>query len=432
MEKEFVFNFGEEQVRLALPRKNILYEIEGRSVSPISQIPTAIRAALQNPIDSPPLNQVVQAGDKVCIVVSDITRGWINTGHFLPVLLDEINGAGVPDSDIFIMVALGSHRPHTAAENVTVCGQDVRDRVRIYHHNCLDNDNLVYVGTTSRGVKTYLNRRVVEADKVILTGGIIYHAMAGFSGGGKSITPGVSGEETIQGNHAFCMHPEMGRGINPLCTSGRTKGNPMREDLMEQTAFLNPAFLLNAVYTAEGKFAKFMAGHWRTAWEAGCREVERIFGIPVSAQADLVIASAGGYPKDINLYQGVKTIDNAVLAAKPGGIVICFLECRDIQEPREFSDWFNHRDLPGFEMALRKHFTVPGFLAFKCAAMARQVSIIIVTRPENTDFIRKTGMIPATSAAEALGIAHEKLGRDNYTITVMTHGAGTVPVLRTY
>lgn len=428
--KEFLFGFGDEQIRVMLPEQKILVEIEGRPVPAIADIPTAVREALKNPIDSPPLSQVVKPGDKVCIVVSDITRAWMKASSFLPVLLDEINKAGVPDSDIFIVVSLGSHRPHTPAEDVVVCGQDVCHRIKIMQHDYLDNDNLVYMGTTSRGVKSYLNRKVVEADKVILTGGIVYHLMGGFGGGRKTITPGVSGNETIQGNHVFCMHPEVGKGINPLSAAGITHGNAMHEDLMEHAVFLNPAFLLNAVYTAEGNFAKFVAGNWRTAWEAGCREVEKIFGIPITDQADLVIASAGGYPKDINLYQGAKVIDNALLAVKPDGVVICFLECQDIQEPKEFSDWFNHEDLLAFEMAVRKHFTVPGFVAFKCADMARTVPIIIVTKPENADFIRKTGMIPATSADEALQIAYEKLNREHYTITVMTHGANTVPTLK--
>jgi lactate racemase len=427
--RTYQFGLGDQVIDIVLPERQIIHEIEGRPIEAITDVPAAVKEALRNPIASPPLHEVVRAGDKVCIIVSDITRAWMKADQFLPVLLDELNTAGIADQDIYIVVGLGSHRPHTPQEDIVVYGENVCHRVKIYQHDYLDENQLVHVGTTSRGVRTLLNKKVTEADKVILTGGIVYHLMGGFGGGRKSIMPGVSGDETIQGNHSLCLAAEFGHGTNPHCVSGSLDGNEMHEDMLEHAAFLNPAFLLNAVFTPEGKFAKFVAGHWHKAWETGCKEVEKIFGIPIIAQADLVLASAGGFPKDINLYQGTKTIDNAFMATKPGGVAICFLECRDIYEPKEFSGWFDYPTAADLEKALREHFTIPGFVAFKITDMARRASIIIVTRPENVDFIKKTGMIPATSAEEALQIAREKLGQDDYTITVMTHGANTVPLL---
>lgn len=429
-EKTYQFGFGDEKFELALPEKQIIHEIDGRPFEPVSDIPAAVRQALHNPIGSPPLPQVVKPGDKVAIVVSDITRGWIKFNHFLPVLLDELNAIGVPDSDMFIVIGLGAHRPHTPEEDVLVCGQDVCHRVPIYQHDCHDTENLTYTGTTSGGVKCYVNKRVADADKVIITGGIVYHLMAGFGGGRKAIMPGVSGFSSIQGNHLFCMNKEVGKGLNPNCVSGKLEGNEMHNDMSEVTALAKPDFLLNAVFTPEGKFARFVAGHWYKAWEAGTKLVEEIYGIPITAQADLVIASAGGFPKDINLYQGSKTIDNAYMAVKPGGVIICFLECRDIYEPQEFSGWFKHKDMLEFEMAIRDYFTIPGFIAYKCSYIARENTLIVVTKPENAEFIRNTGMIPVATAAEAYALAKQKLGRDDYTITVMPHAANTVPLLQ--
>ncbi|WP_425058225.1 Lactate racemase [Sporomusa carbonis] len=429
-EKIYEFGFGDAVIKLALPEEKVIYEIEGRSVPAITDINEAVKAALRNPIDSPPLTEVVKPGDKVVIVVSDITRAWGKFDQFLPTLLDEINAAGVPDSDIDIVISLGSHRPHTQHEDKVVCGESVCHRVKIHQHDANDPEKLVYTGTTSRGVKCYLNKTVAQADKVILTGGIVYHLMVGFGGGRKSIIPGVSGYTTIQDNHCFTLHPEVGKGLNPECASGKLVGNPAHEDMLEATAFAKPAFLLNAVFTPEGKFAKFFAGHWLKAWEIGTKAVEEIYGIPIDAQADLVIASAGGFPKDINLYQGSKSIDNAYMAVKTGGVVICFLECRDIYEPPEFSDWFKYENMLELELALRKAFTVPGFIALKLSDIARKVSLIIVTKPENAEFIKNAGMIPATTAEEAMAIAKEKLGREDYTITVMGHAANTVPLLK--
>ena len=158
-------------------------------------------------------------------------------------------------------------------------------------------------------------------------------------------------------------------------------------------------------------------------------EVERIYGIPITKQADLVLASAGGFPRDINLYQGSKTIDNAAMAVKTGGVAICFLECRDIKEPPDFSNWFKFADKYDREIALRAGFTVPGFIALKFAYIAQNYSFIIVTKPENAEFIRNTGFIPAVDAAEAMRIAREKIGRDDFSITVMTEAATTVPLM---
>jgi nickel-dependent lactate racemase len=127
--------------------------------------------------------------------------------------------------------------------------------------------DFTYIGTTTRGVVVKLNRHVTAADKVILTGGIVYHSMAGFAGGRKSIIPGIASYGTIQANHRFCLSDEIGGGVSPLCDCGRLAGNPLHEDQMEIAAMLAPAFLLNAIAAPGGGFAGFVAGHWRDAWE---------------------------------------------------------------------------------------------------------------------------------------------------------------------
>lgn len=431
-EKIFEFGYGSSKITVGLPEEKIINDVLGKPYPEITDVPAAIREALRNPIGTPSLKEVIEPGDKVAVVVSDITRAWVKFDQFLPVLLDELNKAGVPDQNIFITIAPGAHRLNTKEEFVLLCGENICQRVAVYNHDCHNQDELIYTGKTKYGVDCYINKRVAEADKMILTGGIVHHLMAGFGGGRKAILPGISGFKTIQGNHLFCMNKEVGKGLNPNCTSGNLDGNEMNDDMMEQAALAKPDFLLNAVFTPENKFAKFVAGHWYEAWLAGTRMVDEIYGIPITAQADLVVSSAGGFPKDINLYQGVKTIDNAYMAAKPGGVVICFLEMQDIMEPAEFSGWFKYPTMLEHEMALREHFTIPGFLAYRLLDIARQLSLIIVTKKENAEFVSKAGMIPASTAEEALAIAKEKLGREDYTITVMTAAANTVPVLKVY
>lgn len=430
MQKEFVFGFGDKEIAITLPEEQILHIIEGKAVEAITDVPAAIKAALRKPIDSPSLQDTVTAGDKVAIIASDITRKWITYPAFLPTLLNELNTAGIPDSDITLVVSLGSHRQHTDQENIAVYGQEVVSRVQLVQSYAPTAEDFVYVGKTSRGVETYLNKHIVAADKVIMTGGIVYHSMAGFGGGRKAIMPGISGYSTIQGNHSFCLHEVIGQGINPNCVAGKLDGNPMNEDMLDMASMLKQTFLVNAVFTPEGKFAHFVAGHWHTAWLEGCKTVEEIFGVPITAKADLVIASAGGFPKDINFYQATKTTENAFDAVKDDGVIIALLECRDIMEPPDFSSWFNYESLYDREIALRKAFTVPGFIALKTGLLAKKVPHIIVTLPQNKDFIEKAGLIAATTLEEALAIAEQKLGRKNYTITLMPHGSTTVPLLQ--
>lgn len=426
----FELGYGEQTLCLELPDNRIAEVIEGKEVAAITDVRQAVRDALTHPIGTPPLADIVSAGDTVCIIASDITRAWLKHQQFLPVLLDELNCLGIPDNDIFLMVALGAHRYHTDAENVAVYGEEVVRRIRIMQSCAMTAEDFTYVGTTSRGVRCELNKHVVQADKVILTGGIVYHLMAGFGGGRKGVMPGVASYDTIQGNHTFCLHDEPGKGTSPHCASGKLLGNNMHEDQMEMTAMLNPAFLLNVVLTADGRFARFVAGHWRDAWLAGCDTVAEIFGVPIKEKADLVIATAGGFPKDINLYQGTKSQDNAVMACKDNGVVILLLECRDIQEPPDFMGWFNYESLVERELELRKGFTVPGFVALQIGEAVSRLPHILVTLPENKALVEKTGMHAVSTLEEAIALAEKLLGRTDYTVTVMPHAANTVPLLQ--
>ena len=428
--KHITLGFGLREVTVSLPANRLLDIVTGKDVPSITDVPKAVRDALHRPIGSPPLPQVVSPGDKVALVVSDLTRMWVRHDLFLPPLLDELNQAGVPDNDIQLVVALGAHRRHTDEENISTYGSETVRRVTIEQSYALDADDFVYLGTTSRGVPVEINRHVARADKVILTGGIVYHSMAGFSAGRKAVLPGVAGYASIQGNHSFCLHPQIGQGLNPACDSGSLDNNPMHQDQLEIAQLLNPAFLLNAVYTADGDFARFVAGHWHEAWLEGCRAVADISGVTISGQADITLVSAGGFPKDINFYQGAKSIENAYAATKPGGVIIAVMECRDINDPPDFSQWFEYSSLLDREMALREAFTVPGFVALKLGMLVRNVTVIMVTLPENAAFFAKVGMLTAGNVEEALTMADAKLGRHDAKITVMPCAAATVPLRR--
>jgi len=401
----------------------------GRDRKPPADLATAYRHALDYPIDSPPLKELVRPGDKVVITVSDITRGWQRNADTLPFLLEYLNEAGVSDESVTVIIAVGAHRLNTQDEFMELCSEGVCRRVRVVNHDAWDTENIVYMGKTSRGTEVSLNRLVVEADKVILTGGVIYHYMVGYGGGRKSILPGVSSLKTIQQSHLWAMEREVGAGSSALAANKMTKGNPAHEDMMEVAAFAKPDFIVNVVPNLDGEITGIFAGNWISAWLEATRMVDDIFGVKIEDQADIVIATAGGYPKDINLYQTQKTIDNAVCAMKQGGVVVILAECPDITEPKEFFDWFDYPTFLEMEKAVRENFLISGWVAVRQLEYGRKGTMILLTRRENLEVAKKAGVLPVSTMDEALRLAYEKCGTKNPKITIMPQGANTFPML---
>ena len=414
-----------------MPEEHIIYDLHGKEVAVEKDIATAALKAIRNPIDSKPLAEIVQPGEKVAIIVSDETR-LCYTDQFLPVIVKELNDKGIPDNDIDIVIATGTHRAQTPEEDILVLGEAMVKRFRVHQHDCRDTANLVYMGTTSRGNKVYINKIVANADRVIATGAVTLHPMAGFGGGRKAVVPGVAGLETINRNHVLALAEKPGEGCNPNSVAAKLEGNPFHEDLMECAAFVDPDFLLDVVLTSDGGLYEVVAGNWKTAFYKGCRDLLEISGIPIKELADVVIASGGGYPKDINLYQGTKTHMNVDMAVKPGGIAIIMLECPDIKEPAVFTDWLIKSDLQKTEQEVRDNFYMAAFVAYKSRCIIEAHTVYLVTLKENFDFVCETGQIPVETVAEAWKLAQEKLaaeGRKDYTITLMGHAPVTLPVL---
>lgn len=429
--KKYQLPYGNGFQEVTLPEEKVLYDIHGNKADVLEDITAATLAAVRCPIASQPLQKVVRKGDKVAVIVSDVTR-LVRTAEFLPVIISEINAAGVPDEDITIIVATGTHRAHTYDEDIAVCGKDIVKRIKIHQHDSRNNEELTDLGVTSFGTPILIDSYVAEADKVIITGAVSLHPMAGFGGGRKAVMPGVSWHATIMHNHAIALAPKVGDGCNPLCETGLLEGNPLHEDMVEVTKKLDPAFLVNMVFTPEGKLHEVVAGHWYKAWEKGCKDLVAMAGVPIKELADVVFASAGGSPKDMNLYQSCKAHMNAVFAVKKGGIMILTLECPDIKEPAIFTDWFSKSDVLQFEKDVRADFSIPAFVAFKTRCIVNSLTTYLVTKPENFEFVRQTGQIPVASLEEAWLLTQQELakqGKDDYKITIMGHASATMPVL---
>ncbi|MGH9404988.1 MAG: nickel-dependent lactate racemase [Terriglobia bacterium] len=385
--------FGHSSIPLQLPDHVAFGTLEPRALPPVSDPQRAILDALRNPIGAPPLCEIVKPGESVAILVNDVTR-LVHSEVFLPVLIGELNRAGVPDQDIFIVFALGIHRSQTADEQRAIVGDEIARRIKLYDHDCFDRGNLVHTGTTSRGNEVFINRRVWEADRVILTGEIIYHLIAGYSGGRKSLVPGVAGAETVTLNHKLIL--------DPRCRCGVLDGNPAHEDLLEACALSEPDFLLNVVLNPRGQLLRVVCGHYDFAHRAGCETVDQLYGAPLAELYDVVLASAGGYPVDIDLRQAHKGMENAFHALKPGGTLIYFAECPDGSGSRAFEEWAaRYSSSEEMAEALRENFVVGGHKAYWMAKLGEQARIFLVSRlPEL--FVRRCHVIPASSPDEAV------------------------------
>ncbi len=427
--KPFTLPYGKGSVSFEIPEEQVLYEILGRDYPVIQNLDEAYKTALEHPIDSPPLSQLVKPGNRVVILVTDITRVWQHNADTLPILIDTLNRLDVPDDKITVIISVGGHRANSEEEFVEICGKDVCHRIRVVNHDSSDKANMVYLGRTGRGTEVSVNRLAVEADRLIMTGGVVYHFIAGYGGGRKMILPGISSIDTIRQNHLWCLGPNLGDGSNPECCSALIRGNPCNEDMLDICSFVNPDFIVNMVPNLKGEIAGIFAGNWVSAWLEATRLVDHIFGAEIEEQADIVIGSAGGYPWDINLYQTSKLMVNCYLACKDTGVNLLLSECPDINEPQEFFKWYNYPNLVEMERALRDEMTIAGLVAFKIQEYCRKKTILL-TRPENAEYVAKTNLIPAYSIEEAMKLVYENCGTPDPRVTVMPQGAGVLPRLR--
>ena len=376
--KTFTFRYGDGEVSAALDEKQILGVLHGHAVPALDNIPAALNAALDHPIDSLPLGEFVRAQDKIALVISDMSRFWMRQDRVIPPLLDYLyTRCGAKAENITIIVANGTHEGGDEKDLRTLVTGAVYDTVRVVNHNCLAED-LVYLGTTPHGTPVSINRIAAEADKVICLGACVHHVMAGFGGGRKSILPGISGMETIRHNHAFSLDPLALRS-NPRIGNGKLADNPLHQDMCEAAALVKNLFMVNLVLNAEMQLAEIYAGHYLTSWQAGCEAVDRIYRVPVPCKADAIITSCGGYPKDMSLYQGTKTIDNVESGLKPGGTLILIIEARDGGGPAEYFDWIRDLTNGTIEARLREHFTVPGYIFFLNCEQAQRYSIYLLS-----------------------------------------------------
>jgi nickel-dependent lactate racemase len=370
-----------------------------------------VRNALENPIGTGRLSDMVKKGQRIIIMASDITRPSPSR-KLVPPLLEEIGRAGVRRRDIKIIFGLGIHRPHTVREQRELVGEEVYNTIL-----CVDSstEDYIHIGKTSRGTPVNICRSVAEADVRICTGNIEYHYFAGYSGGAKAIMPGAADYESIKHNH--------GLQLENGAASGRLEGNPVREDIDEAGRMLEISFILNAVLNEKKQVLKSFAGHYIKAHRAGCEYLDSLYKINVAQPADIVIVSAGGYPKDINLYQAQKALDNASHVVKPGGIIILVAECAEGFGEKTFAEWIKSAASPGdITSRLKKEFVLGGHKAAAIARVLKKARVFMVSDMDR-EHIEAAFFYKKESVQEALHDAKKAVGRDAGVLVIPQGGS---------
>ena len=421
MLKTWRMPYGNGTVPVTLPEEQVLAELHGNRVQPIDDIALALKAAVEEPIDSVPLRDFARPGEKIVLVVSDMSRFWMRQDLVIPHLVDYLlRDCGVAAGDLTILVANGTHPGGDEKELRTLVTDGVYDRVRVVNHDCLSED-AVRIGTTSFGTEVKINAIAARADKVITLGACTHHVMAGFGGGRKSIVPGIAALSTIRQNHAWALDKHALKS-NADIGNGKTEGNPFHLDMAEAAGMVKNLFIVNLVMNAEMKLANIYAGHYLTSWRRGCERVNEIYRVPVREKADVIVASCGGFPKDMSLYQGTKTIDNVETGLKEGGTLVLVIEAREGGGPEEYFGWIKPLQDGTMEEKLRTGFTVPGYVfLLNCEQAARYRVMMLSSVPAETVAPMGLESYPDWDSLRA------NLDLEGKSIYVIPNGATVVP-----
>jgi nickel-dependent lactate racemase len=401
-----------------------------RPVEPIKDVSDAIQTALAHPISSVPLHELARAGQRVCIVFTDITRA--SPDHLLvPALLAELEKAGVHDKDITLLCGIGMHRPSTHAEKVVKLGSDVVDRYRVIDNEPQNPAALVDLGVTPGGVPVLLHRAVIEADLLIATGIVEPHQYAGYSGGRKTVAVGAAGEALIAHTHGPSFVDHTGTRL------GRVEGNPFHEAVSEAARRANLRFILNVVLDDDKRLLRVAAGDPEQAFRELVSFAHSVYEVPIPHQYDIAIGGVG-YPKDSNLYQASRAPSYLFFAptpvVRPGGFFIIPARCEEgagagVGEQRFLAAM---RDAPNVQFILedaRRNGYPPGQQrAFVMAKVLEQTKVVIVGS-ECPELVTACKMIPATTMGEALNLAAKEL-EPACRVLVVPHAMLTLPVIQ--
>jgi nickel-dependent lactate racemase len=353
------------------------FEILGKAEGKRALTDVEIGERLDSPIESKQLEEIVQPGESVLIVVPDATRQTAS-GQIVNLIVRRLIANGTMPFDIRIIFATGIHRRVTEAEKQTILTPFIAQRIKTLDHNPRDLAQIVRLGETASGIPIELNRALLEHDRVIIVGGISFHYFAGFTGGRKLICPGLASTRAIAATHrlAFDCEAKSRRGGVDL---GTLKGNTVHEAFMETVGKLPPHFAVNTIVNDAGEAVDLFCGDWKNSHERACELYAARHTIEIAEKRDLVIASCGGSPHDINLIQAHKAVETAARACADGGAIILLAECSEGLGRTDFLDWFAAENSQRLAEKLCESYQVNGQTAWNLLRRAERFDIQIVT-----------------------------------------------------
>jgi nickel-dependent lactate racemase len=407
-----LLNFGFDEHRFQVLAAN------SKDERPLTDV--EIGEAFSAPIESPPLDELFSPGDSVLIVVSDATRATASA-QIINLLVRRLIQNGVSPGSLAIIFATGMHRAVTPTEKIELLTPFIAQRVKTLDHNAFDSSQMVVLGATERGTPVEVNRALKDFDHVVITGGIGFHYFAGFTGGRKSICPGLASARTIEATHMLALDFDKG-GRRAGVGTGKLSGNAVHEECERVAAMIEPRFSINSVVDDHKRAVRIFAGDWRTAHAQGCVEYLANRSTTITARREVVIVSCGGLPYDINLIQAHKALDMAAQACTEGGTIILLAQCSDGLGHPDFLKWFTEENSLALETRLRDDYEVNGQTAWALLTKAERFRIHLISELTDED-VRKMRMLPSPSLAAALGQV------DSATQGfIMPHGAAVLPL----
>lgn len=410
--------YGKEEFQLTLSDRNVLQVLNLKEQEILSNPEDKLRKLLKNPLDCPSLEELIlkKKAQKILIIVNDVTRP---TPYriILPPLLDDLKKIGIKKENIKFVIATGIHRSNSAEEIKEIFRKDIFLNYEFINHDC-DNPNLKYLGKLKSSNELWINPIIFDSDFIITTGVIVPHYFAGFSGGRKSILPGICGRKTIEANHSKMVHPN--------ARSGNLKDNPVHQEMQEAAEKVGVDFNINVVTNEHHEIIEIVAGELYKSWLKGVEVCKKTYLCPIKQKAEVVIAGTGGYPKDINVYQAQKALDNAYQAVKPGGTIILLAECSEGYGEPTFEKWIEEANTPDDIInRLQKKFVLGGHKAYGIARVAKEVEVILVSSLPQ-DKVRKLFFISMENISQAIEYIKDKYGED-FQAYVLPSGNTVVP-----
>jgi len=414
--------YGREKIEVSLPKENLIGTYSPKDVAIVADVKKEIIRAFNNPIGSKSLAELVKGKKKVVILADDNTR-LTPTDKIIPVLLDEMNSAGIKDEQITIIIALGTHRFMTEDEIVEKFGQAVVNRVVIKNHDFKNPEALIDLGNTDNGTSVWVNREAYEADFKIGVGSIVPHHIPGFAGGAKIVQPGISGEHTTAETHLLSVRaPRSYLGV---------EDNPVRRELNMIAEKIGMDTIFNTVLNRHGEVVGAFFGDTKEAFHEGVKLSRQVYAVEIPEEADIVISSS--YPCDIEFWQAHKTLYPSDLAVKAGGTVIIVTPCYEgvAVTHSQIVDITCHSSECLKRMVDNKevHDEVAAALAIAWAQVKERETVYIVSRGIQQNDAKKLGFVPFDSLQTALDSAFEKHGKEAR-VTVLTHAPDMLPIIK--